>query len=754
MISAWRNDPRKGAEPLLAHRVGGAATRKLLCSLASWEVAWQRCWLAFVCACSLGGSLAAWETVVGPSNLEEPAASKANAKPRKERMDFHGDSLPEGALLRLGTVRFRHVQGIESLTYVQDGKVLAIGGFHDGEVRSWEVATGKELWRDGGGASLAYAPGNKTLAGTWRDKVRLWDPASGKLLWQKDVPLRAYGSELWNLQVACTPDGQILAMGTFGLPPLLQLWDVASNKLHWEKRIITPDIAISPDGKLLATGISSGSAVDVYVMWDIASGKQLWRASLAKESENGFCSKGGLAFSPDSKILATEGYVGFPYLTTVTLRDAATGKKILNLKSAKNSCADMPVAFSPDGKTIACVGHDGADRETKSRVQLYDVASGKMLWESEDRIERVWKRGLAFSPDGKTLVSGSKHRGVVHFWDAATGKELTRSVELLQARGHEHSVCAVVYTADGKNVLTAGLDRTARRWDAASGRQLTRARISNRGQDGGQRPRIVAMVVPDGKMAAASGGKVLTAASSDEDLQVWDFAASKLLWRTNIRVFALAFSPSGKTLAAGTNDGVVRLWDAASGKQLWVWKPGAPERIANSLAFSPDGRTLAVSYDGLMLLEAATGEKLRQLWQPESPNFLPKTLAYSPDGRILAMRRDSKEVWLWEVASGQKISQLSLLKKEKDNDIQALTFRPDSRMLALGGDGGWIRIWDVAAGREVRYLKGPQGEILSLAFSPDGRTLVSGGKDGTALIWDSSIPATPARPRAKGLDDK
>ncbi|MCP4104649.1 MAG: WD40 repeat domain-containing protein [Desulfobacteraceae bacterium] len=125
------------------------------------------------------------------------------------------------------------------------------------------------------------------------------------------------------------------------------------------------------------------------------------------------------------------------------------------------------VVFSPDSKTLASVAGPG-----DNTVRLWDVASGKEIRRFEAHTH--WIESVAFSPDGKTLASGSDDK-TVRLWDVASGKEIQR------LKAHTDVVNSVAFSPDGKTLASGSADKTARLWDVASGR-LTRIYVG--GQDG------------------------------------------------------------------------------------------------------------------------------------------------------------------------------------------------------------------------------------------------------------------------------
>lgn len=266
---------------------------------------------------------------------------------------------------------------------------------------------------------------------------------------------------------------------------------------------------------------------------------------------------------------------------------------------------------------------------------------------------------LAFSPDGAVLALGCEDRKVV-LWDVAAG---SRKGTPLQT---DRPVKSVAFSPDG-GILAAGSGERVVLWDAPLRAPRTRVLAEGHGS-----------VHP---LAFSPDGRLLAVGHTDGAVRFFDPATGAEAGAPLDAVRALGtvvFSPDGGLLATSGSDGA-RIFDVAARKEL-VWLDIS---MCDGVAFSPDGRTLAVDGDTRMLiLGLPGGEVIRSF----APRGVPRSFAFSPDGGTLAIGYTYERlIRLWDPATGRQIGEPFPLRPDSAAD---LAFSPDGSLLAAGGELG------------------------------------------------------------------
>ncbi|KAH8600212.1 WD40-repeat-containing domain protein [Bisporella sp. PMI_857] len=360
------------------------------------------------------------------------------------------------------------------------------------------------------------------------------------------------------------------------------------------------------------------------------------------------------------------------------------------------------VAFSPDGKQVVSGSHD-------KTVRLWDAATEAVLQTLEGHSNAV--TSVAFSPDSKQVISGS-HDKTVRLWDAGTGAAL-QTLE-----GHSNAVTFVAFSPDGKQVVSGSYDKTVRLWDATTGAAFQ----TLEGHSG-----------PVTSVAFSPDSKQVVSGSHDKTVQLWDAgtgAALQTLEGYSGAVSSVAFSPDGKQVVSGFYDKTVRLWDSGTGAALRTLE-GHLDWVS-SVAFSPDGKqVVSGSHDKTVRLwDASTGAALQTL---EGHSNVATSVAFSPDGKQVVSGSYDKTVRLWDALTRPALQTL-----EAHSDwVSSVAFSPDGKQIVSGSYDNTVRLWDVSTGAAFQMLEGHSDWVSSVAFSPDSKQVVSGSYDNTVQLWDA-----------------
>ena len=458
---------------------------------------------------------------------------------------------------------------------------------------------------------IAYSPDGDRLAVASSIGVWMYDTKTGET-----IDLFAPNTEVES--VSFSPDGQILATvnGLF----YVRLWHATTGEHLRKIKCLTSlsdipylvscdNVVFSPDGNIIAVG-SDRNAV---FLSDVNTGKQLHTLI---ESKYGNGTKPPISFSPDGKILASHiwTYVDQEPKRYLFLWDVNTGETLLQiLTEDKKSFTVSSISFSPDGATLAIGSGD--------EIRFWDVNTGETL---QTLTGHTNVSSISFSPDGATLATGSRNE--IRFWNVNIG-------ETLQTLTGHTNVSSISFSPDGATLAT-GSRNEIRFWDVNTG----------------------------------------------ETLQT-------LTGHTNIS--SISFSPDGATLATGSRNGAVLLWDTNTGEKL---QELTEEHSLHNVAFSPDGNTLAyLRGRNEVQLRNVNTDKLqnftgtRWVLDPHTgvtTRFSPYvfSIAFSPDGNTLAIG-GNWIISLLNTNTGKTIHNFTDIACR----IESVAFSPDGNTIAGGG---------------------------------------------------------------------
>ncbi len=484
--------------------------------------------------------------------------------------------------------------------------------------------------------------------------VRLWDARTGALIKKLKSSERSMNGRIASMAIAFSPDGTILASGMRNNG--IELWDVQkAESLHTLRGHAdqVESMEFSPDGRTLA---SVGDIKDRTVrIWDVDA-----KSFLFSIGEKGM-RVNDAAYSPNGQFIATGGG------EEIRIWDAFTGSLLLKIETGKSDVWN--VAYFPDGNKLASLSMDGL-------IHIWDVWTGKKL-----RTIRGYASGfysevyaVAYSPDGKTIASAES--SAVKVWDARTGALLRKFIDA--SRVITWTVNTVAYSPDGKTIAGGSYD--AQIWDIKTGALLHLL------EGHGDRVNIVAYS-PD--------GQYLISGSDDKTARIWDARAGTHLHTLEGHahvVSGAAFSPDGKN-AATVSSGTLRIWDVRTGTMLKTINP--QQGSLRSVAYSPDQKTIAVGTFGqaVALLDASTGALL-QTYPLEGKTDWGDydgitSLAFNPDGQTLAASFH-QTIWMWDIKTHELVHKI----KGHGKIVMGAAFSSDGQRLVSGSLDGSMLLWD------------------------------------------------------------
>jgi WD40 repeat protein len=320
---------------------------------------------------------------------------------------------------------------------------------------------------------------------------------------------------------------------------------------------------------------------------------------------------------------------------------------------------------------------------------------------------------------------------------------------MLVLNGHtpRQTVHSVAFAPDGNSLLSTSLDATVRLWDWRAGTNRVVGRLFT-----GHGSRRVAFA-PDGRTVAWSDY-----APSERVWNHWQIVLHESASGTTVSYsiigeeaypedFHFCYSPDGRLLAAAEWN--VYLWETQTGESLSSW---GDSTVTGSLAFAPDGQTLAVGHTHR---NARTGRLRHEvvLYHPRSRNvhgilLAPRrvrNLTFSPNGRLLAAAcENTLTVWETPAEEGDSgtirvVPQAIFTCKSGRRHFQGLAFTPDGHHLAATHNDKTVRIWDTRSWTERVAFDWGIGEVVCIAFSPDGMVAAAGGRSGRIVVWDVDL---------------
>jgi len=378
------------------------------------------------------------------------------------------------------------------------------------------------------------------------------------------------------------------------------------------------------------------------------------------------------------------------------------------------------VTFSSDSKLVASASTDHT-------IKIWDSETGAQIRTLAGHAREV--NCIAFSPDNTLLASGSNDfPKPIRIWNVLTGHA--------QVLKHPAQVNSVAINRNGRLLATGDIRGTIVLWNLLSG-ELLRSWEAHGGKVS--------------SLAFGPDGNTLASASNDNWVKLWDTSTCTLIksFPAHIALTSVAFSPDGSTIAAGGSFALIKRWVVASGGELKDIRTGPypSYESVSSIAFSPE-KLLA---SGTILSGHPNTPRTVKLWDVETGEEIEAfrsfiyqrsvlSLAFSPNGKMLAVGGDSDAISLVAVEETRQ----RLVLQGHAAAINSIAFTPDGKSLVAGAEASAIKQWDLTqrASQAVRNLEGHIGYVNAVAISPVKNVLLSGGTDQTVRLWDLSTESS------------
>jgi RNA polymerase sigma factor (sigma-70 family) len=699
-----------------------------------------------------------------------PPAKEPTAERPTPQLDAFGDPLPDGAVARIGSSRFRTDRFLADFAFSPDGKLIA-GASAGRRLTVWEVATGRDVATvqvaEGPFGRIQFTEDGKYIVAGLRKEpegleLRCYEARTGREVFKVgDGNFKLdWGGKRRALdhQWKIGSNDTVWAHGTGSAG----VWELRGFELPGGREIVRARV---PDGAILIDWTPDGTRLflrtnERLALHNVKAGKTTWEFDSGGQKDFAF------AMTPDCKRVVTRAANklrvhdadALKLVSEMELTDVSRGGKDLEISPDGRFCVLRAVESSANGFVVVDLERKQVCLDGKS-FKLWqwlvspdgryfvgnDENCNTLVWDLSKKDPGQPRAGLRrcpflrFSPDGTVLAVDKS--GCVVLWDVKTWKTLPQSAF---PGSYSHSLR---FTRDGKGLVALTMDgcRVWDDWSKPGSRLIFEPADDRRSSD--------SMLSEDAQVSVeiVDVARVDPKAPAIVDVRITDRRTG--LTRTHSAnrwpISHVVLSGDGKRLFTWTwlrekEVGEVRGWDTATGNSIPTL-PVTEAKERATVAVSHDGRWLAlfsepatsVSTNGIRLWDVERNREIGRIKGVSgSGNGSDQEAEFSRDGRRLAAviftpdEKTGAAVRLWEWRTSKELMSVVVA-----DFISVVALSPDGRSCAIGESDGRLRVFEIASGGERAVFRHGAG-IGSVAFHPDGTKLAASSSEAPIYVWD------------------